>query len=269
MTTAREGAMDAAARAELAALRRRAYAPDADIADDPTALARLAELEDQVRGSVPAERQTTADPAMVAEPDAHEPAPERPSIAPPRRRRWHVALIVGTAAAALILGWSAWKSSAGPAPAPTGAPPQAEFAEALAFADDPEATVLYTLRLDGAFGSYSDPYPEPPPALPIAKPFWASSLGEYYGYDLWIAGTISQEGQEAPVADEVCVVLDGTTMLSRCVPRTAWEQGALLLPLPYAEVADDERPTQMRPDQSLGIWWTADDSIRVVLGRGR
>ncbi len=37
--------MDAATRAELAALRRRAYGPDADIAADPAALERLIELE--------------------------------------------------------------------------------------------------------------------------------------------------------------------------------------------------------------------------------
>lgn len=37
--------MDDASRAELAALRRRAYGPDADITADPAALARLGELE--------------------------------------------------------------------------------------------------------------------------------------------------------------------------------------------------------------------------------
>ena len=36
-------------RAELAALRRRAYSADADIATDPAALARLTELEDLAR----------------------------------------------------------------------------------------------------------------------------------------------------------------------------------------------------------------------------
>ena len=34
---------------ELEALRRRAYGPDADIFDDPDALARLTALEDRVR----------------------------------------------------------------------------------------------------------------------------------------------------------------------------------------------------------------------------
>ena len=37
--------MDAATRAELAALRLRAYGPDADIAADPAAIERLIELE--------------------------------------------------------------------------------------------------------------------------------------------------------------------------------------------------------------------------------
>ena len=39
---------DAAEDAELAALRRRAFGPDADILDDPAALARLQELEESV-----------------------------------------------------------------------------------------------------------------------------------------------------------------------------------------------------------------------------
>ena len=38
--------MDAASRAELDALRRRAFGPNPDIHDDPAALARLIELEE-------------------------------------------------------------------------------------------------------------------------------------------------------------------------------------------------------------------------------
>jgi len=53
-----------AERAELAALRRRAYAPDADIHSDPAALARLTELE----GRALQER------SPVVEPDADIPA---------------------------------------------------------------------------------------------------------------------------------------------------------------------------------------------------
>jgi len=54
---------------ELGRLRRRAYGPDPDIADDPRALARLAELEEALR-----RRATAAAPVVAA-------------LAPPPRRR--------------------------------------------------------------------------------------------------------------------------------------------------------------------------------------
>ena len=45
--------MDAASRAELDALRRRAFSSDADIHADPAALARLIELEELARPHPP------------------------------------------------------------------------------------------------------------------------------------------------------------------------------------------------------------------------
>ena len=50
---------------ELDALRRRAYGPDADIFDDPVAVARLTALEDLVRG----ERAPREDETVTAESD--------------------------------------------------------------------------------------------------------------------------------------------------------------------------------------------------------
>ena len=59
--------MDEGVAAELRALRNRAYAPGGDIADDPVALARLAELEERER--------------VRRLPHAHTPAPE-PELPP-------------------------------------------------------------------------------------------------------------------------------------------------------------------------------------------
>ncbi|MGC5224640.1 hypothetical protein ACPW96_18910 [Micromonospora sp. DT81.3] len=133
--------------AELAALRRRAYSADADIAKDPVALARLTELEDrtlQHRAAAAGLREpdtaasradaadvppTAAGPQPVAGPPRTIAAPLRadadplPAVADPihtvagpmhtaaaprRRPGWHAALVAGTAAVAVALGAAAW-----------------------------------------------------------------------------------------------------------------------------------------------------------------
>jgi hypothetical protein len=267
VTTTSEGeeAMDATARAELDALRRRAYSSDADIAGDPVASARLEELEDLLRAPAvepePAGAPVGPRPMAAPEPTFH---PRRPAVRP-----WHAAIIAVAAATAMVLGAVAWE---GIRPPPADPPLAAVVADALAFASDPEVTLLYTVRLDGAFNSYADPYPDAVPALPIDKPVWASSLGEYYGYDLWVAGSISTEtaATEDRTADgeKLCIVLaDASTTLSRCVTRDAWEQGALVLAVGFDDISPDQRPPQMAADQSVGLWWTDDDRIRVLLGR--
>ena len=260
---------EAATRAELDALRRRAYSAEADIASDPIALARLEQLEDLIR------RPSSPDPAAEAPQEAQPVPVPRPTRAPDRRakrRGWHLALIATTAGAAFVLGATAWAEVESPTAAETGTPLAAIAADALAFANDPDASVLYTLRLDGAFGVYADPYPSDVPAVPIEGPRWASGLGEYYGYDLFLLGSMSLEAatddDAAKAEEQLCLVLaNGSTVLSRCVPRAGWEQGALLLAVDFTAIAPDERPAGMSADQSLGFWWTDDDSIRVLLGR--
>lgn len=262
--------MDAAARAELAALRRRAYSADADIGSDPSALARLVELEDALRAPAPSPPDVQDDPVAPAQ-------LARPSeaVAPTTVHRWHRALIVTTAAAACVLGglsWQAMSVTPGTAAPVSSEPPlDAVGADALALATDPQSTVLYTLRLDGAFGSYADPYPQPPPDVPIDKPLWASSLGEYYGHELWIAGTVDAvpaDTEGSNDAEQLCIVLvEGSATRSKCVARAAWEQGALMLTIDFADLDPAERPDEMRADQSLGLWWTDDDRLRVLLGR--
>jgi hypothetical protein len=79
---------------ELRALRARAYGPDADISDDPIALARLVELEDRERAADAAVREASspvvdepmdaADPGLRSGPEhapPFAPAPVAPAVA--------------------------------------------------------------------------------------------------------------------------------------------------------------------------------------------
>jgi hypothetical protein len=131
---------------ELDALRRRAYGPDADIYDDPAALARLTVLEDIVRlerapredepapgGSEPAVRSLGSAPVVSASlDDATAPGVATPSSRSPR---WHMGLVTGTAAVALLLGAAAW--TAGRAAPADG--PQSAHAKTAAIANERRA----------------------------------------------------------------------------------------------------------------------------------
>jgi hypothetical protein len=104
-----------AERAELDALRGRAYGPDADIADDPQAIARLTELEDRVRpartwqtdiSSLGSWADAAAEPVPASAP-AGAPAAMPPAAvltAPTRTAQWHGKLVAGTAVAAGLVG---------------------------------------------------------------------------------------------------------------------------------------------------------------------
>lgn len=101
--------------AELAALRRRAYGPDADIQRDPDALARLRELEGVSRPA--AEPPAAVDAPEQPDPEAATgpaaPASDAPAAAasvidtPPSdapQRRWRTRILVAVAVAALLVG---------------------------------------------------------------------------------------------------------------------------------------------------------------------
>ncbi|MCR2763607.1 hypothetical protein NQ152_08805 [Microbacterium sp. zg.B48] len=96
---------------ELAALRTRAYGPDADIQQDSAAVARLLELEDLVRAE---DVSSPASEVAAAAPDASAPAPVASVVATGtqaggartrgRRRPPTWVLVLGAAAAGLGLG---------------------------------------------------------------------------------------------------------------------------------------------------------------------
>lgn len=111
------GSVDLAESIELDLLRERAYGPDADIAGDPAAQARLSELE--------AARRSEWSPAVDPAPGAilQERIPGRPGDAPPFWRRTRL-LVLGGAITALSLGvavvaWITQPTASTPLPAET------------------------------------------------------------------------------------------------------------------------------------------------------
>ncbi|WP_307224548.1 hypothetical protein [Microbacterium arborescens] len=143
--------MDEGVAAELRALRARAYAPGADIADDPVALARLTELEERERASritrppAPVTPRSAPTPTSAPTPSPAETAPPASGPAPepvpgddadgaasasrraPRSLRpilmWAGSLV---AVAALAVGITAF-ATARSAPTATALPPDARI----------------------------------------------------------------------------------------------------------------------------------------------
>lgn len=283
-------AMDAATRAELDALRLRAYGPAADIAHDPQALTRLAELEELARPPVPvrpSEEAGTGDardlssrvdetgPSDTTPMDARviSVVPEGPARRPPQPRGrsrplWHTALVAAVALVAVPLGAAASSQSAADSlsveAGARGAAGQipAGVRDAAAFVGDPQSETLMEVRLDGYFGVDLNLDDREVPLFPVEGPMtWVEPLGDYYGWKLWLGGAEGAAGTEA------CLLLDGeNTMRADCVPTALRDQGALLVTVPYDGLAVQERPAQMTPDQRLGFWWGADGSVTLLLG---
>jgi hypothetical protein len=235
---------------ELAHLRRRAYGPGADIEDDPEALARLIALEDAARGA--------PETSAVVTPAAAAPRPLR------RRGGWHMGLVAVVAAVALVLSALAWQDggpaeapAAPPAPAPTPDP----FGDASPFAGDAAARVLIQVPIDGSFGDYFDrPVSGIEPPFPVPEDLrWSAPLGQYYGWQLWLARSRSGLPCVALVA--------GNDVRADCLPQVDFDRGALAVTVPFADVAADERPDGMRPAESLGYLWLPDDTVTIVVGR--
>ena len=274
--------MDAATRAELDRLRRRAYGPEPD-ADD-AALRRLTELEELVLSeraasrprSAPAEPDGSFEPAGPDEPvgpvEPVEPdQPVEPDEPAPRRRSRAVVAVAAAIGVVAVIAAGAWLSglagggpAAGPTPTPTAK--QIEGREAFSFARDGQAVELMHVRLDGYFGGYidldsdSDTYV---PAFPTSGVVdWATPLGEYYGFDLWIgsaAGLVQQEH---------CLLIErGPVHRSRCVPAALRHNAALVVSVPYTLVNPADRPIALDPNERLGFWWHDDESVTILVGR--
>lgn len=242
--------MDDATRAELARLRRRAYAPDGDIAADPDAAQRLAALEDLAL-SIRPESEERMPPA--AAPDLSDPMPKR------RPGRLLTLGVVATLAVATVTAYAL--AAPAPAPAPEPAAPAPVRADD-ALAPDPAAEVLLRIPLDGSFGEDLRLPDKGSPPIPSTGPLqWAERLGEYYGWQLWIAGASG-----AVHAEHCLVVTRGTATKAHCAPGEGAARGELLLLIDYDEIDEAERPDGMAPGERLGFWWLEQHTITVLKG---
>lgn len=262
--------MDAATRAELDALRRRAYGPEPDLDDD--ALARLEELEDvlfeertartegareEAAESIEPTAEPIDEPEAVAEASADDAPPAHP------RRGGLVLTTVGALAVLAIVALMVPRlgSHEEPAAAPTSVYIQAR--EAYSLVRDPETETILRVPLDGSFGNYVDvPAAGGVPDFPTSGNVeWAMPLGEYYGWDLWIAGAAGA------LQREHCILIEREDWTrARCVPATLRTQSALLVSVPFALVEPDERPTPMVEGERIGFWWGEDTEVTVLLG---
>jgi len=276
--------MDAATRAELEDLRRRAYGPEADIRDDPVALARLGELEDQARGGATPveppepEPEPEPEPAPVGTATLPEPDPaesDAPPAARPSRARSAV-FRAGAGALAVVAVMAVWSSidqSTAPAPtisltgeAPTVAAPVAPAeltAIGILAGIAPDARELLNVTLDGSFGNFVDlPLDGDAPVFPTAQRLeWAAPLGEYYGWDLWIAGGTGAE------EDDYCILIrHEDDVRANCAPASLRRYGALQVSVAAADIDPQERPAQMTDEQRIGFWWLDGGAVEIALG---
>ncbi|AZS38377.1 hypothetical protein CVS47_03033 [Microbacterium lemovicicum] len=256
--------------AELARLRRRAYGPDADIAADPVALARLDELEQAARPQPEPERAPEPDPTPAAAASARlSEAPVAAAVVPGPsarpRAQWHLALIAGVGVLAVLMAASAWRGAElepVAAPSPT-ASVAARFGDASPFSGDPTARVLQEIPVDDWFGDYFDlPSGETAPPFPVPEAVrWSAPLGDFYGGQLWLAR--SSSGLPC-----LAVVL-GDDVRADCRPAQDFDRGALVVTVPYSAIPAADRPPGMTPTESLGYQWLSDQSVTIVAGRTR
>jgi hypothetical protein len=268
--------MDAATRDELDALRRRAYGPHPDIAADPEALERLAELEDLALPAVqaPAEAapvvaQNIGAPAAASAAGRSGGAAVAPAPAPPAApggRRWALPLVGAAAVVAVALAVAGVLQDQRPAPDSAAQPtPSSTGVPAGGLVVDPDAQMLVSLMIDASTGDFVDVSDGADiPVFPVGDEMtWVQPLGEYYGWALWIGGAPSVIG------DQNCLLLHTEPATwSSCVTREAKTEGALVVTLPYDQIAPEERPAGMTPDQRISFVWGDGGFITILLTSG-
>ena len=243
---------------ELAALRRRAYGPDADIDGDPAAVARLDELETRARqASAPSPAPELEQPVVgsVAPTAAAAVVVNQPAVPAPRFG-WRTAVVAGIGAVAVVV---VVQAVAGQSAAPELAvsPQPTVQAEPAVAARDASETVLVDIPLDRSLARY---VPQPAaPAFPVEGGLkWAESLGPYYGWTLWLA--------RSDVTEQRCILLDrGDRTYARCSADERFLAGLLDVSIPYGDVAPEYRPARMTSGQSLVFRWTADRGVSILL----
>ncbi len=241
---------------ELAALRRRAYGPDADIDGDPQALLRLEELENRARGEYAVMPSAASPPAAAAE--GAEPSAPPTGIdvgLPARRLGWRAAALAGAAVVAvLVVVQITGPQAVDPiAEASSSATPPAPSVDRTATGSE---TRLVDIPLDRSLARYVE---QPAaPQFPVEGGLrWAESLGAYYGWTVWLARSAS--GQR-------CILLDGgDRTFIRCAAEEGFLVGLLEQSVPYADVAPDYRPARMTDRHSLVFRWTPERGVSILL----
>lgn len=263
--------MDAADRAELDALRRRAFSPAADIRDDPAALARLIELEDLARAGKTGDQSPAVEPSTAAAAGelsatpgvvvttADEPV--RREVTAPRR-----ALIAGIAVAvavAVAIGFGTVLARPPAEPVARATATPGIDGQAVVRAADPNAQTLFSIRRIESLGSYMELTADSPaPAFPTPTMLhWAVALGEYWGWELWIAG-----GRGGP-NDEHCILIRrGSETRAQCADLEGHGQGVLQVSIDGDDIPPAAAPAQLARDQRIRFWWLGDGDIQVVQG---
>lgn len=133
--------------------------------------------------------------------------------------------------------------------------------QAWSLARDADARVVMQIPLVGALGPGVEPAADEIPPFPTSGEVrWAVSLGDYYGWELWIAGA------RGALQDEQCIlVVRDDEAKGRCVVASLRGQSALAVSIPASAVSPQERPTDLRPGMRLGFWWTSAPVVRILV----
>lgn len=273
--------MDRAIQAELAELRRRAFGLHPDIEADLAATARLVELEQLVlaehaasvaglrgerstmEGSPSSRGAPHVGPMWPTEPGASttDAEPSADAVPPHRavRARRRDGWVLATAAALVATGVVVATPMTPPVPAGGGV--TVESAEtAYDFAHESDLLVV----LDIPFGPWIDTA-RPDTGVKWLFPAsdevqWTVPLGNYYGWDIWIAGT-----DDDPRREHCILASRGGVAKARCMPAALRPFSPLVVTLPFQLVEPDERPPGFDSGEVIGFWWRADDSVTVLI----
>lgn len=263
--------MDAAARAELEALRRRAYDRDADIAGDDVALERLSELEAlalaarSVEAPRPSWTSSAPEPkASTPDPSTQDPStrggPASEAVPPadgstsgrPAPRRFLVPGMVASVALlvavlGLVHGLQTTRDPISPGAATAPSPTRSAGVDLPV---NGRATIpLLVNRVRGEFVDVS--WRADGPTFPVGGVTkWAHPLGVYDGWALWVGRVSSRLGPQN------CLLLtDGAETEARCHPLGATAERPVGVSLDFDELGEDQRPPGMAPDQRLTFEW--------------
>lgn len=269
--------MDTLARAELDSLRIRAYGPTADIDDDPRALSRLSELEETVRVEraadfPPGPERPSSSPtepvASAAAPSAADVVATDPEVvATDPGRGWErtVLAVIASASVAVVATIAVLQVTepADTAPATVVRADFVDVREAYWFVNDLDSDVLMRIVIDDVAGSDSAMSSRlPASSFPTSGTItWVEPLGEFFGWNLWIASAAGA------IQEEHCLLIErnGVTR-ARCVVASLRSQSALLAPVSYRDIPPDERAGVLADGERIGFWWRDSSEVTLLVG---